>query len=131
MRNNTILRGILVWCGFMALETMHGILRSIFLVPRVGLDASNRIGWPIAAVIFFGVTVLTSRWVGLRGTKALLTLGALWVVLTFVFEISIGLLQGMDGTQIAHEINPFSGGLLIYSLIVVLLSPYAAARLRQ
>ena len=126
-----MLRGMLVWFGFMALETVHGILRSIFLVPRVGREASNLIGWPIAAVIVFGVTLLTSRWVGLRGTKALLTLGALWVVLTFVFEISIGLLQGMDGTQIFHEINPFSGGLLIYSLIVVLLSPYAAARLRR
>lgn len=124
-------RGILVWLGFMALETIHGILRSIFLVPRVGRETSNLIGWPIAAAIVFGVTLLTSRWVGLHSTRALLALGALWAVLTFAFEISIGLLQGMDAAQIAQEVNPLAGGLMMYSLIVAFFSPYFAAKLRR
>jgi hypothetical protein len=115
----------------MAIETAHGILRGIFLVPRVGLEMSNLIGWPIAALIVFGVTLLTSRWVGLSSTRALLTLGTLWLVLTLVFEISIGLLQGLDAAQIIREINPLSGSTLLYSLAVVFLSPYFAARLRR
>ena len=126
-----MLRGIVVWCAFMAIETLHGILRGIFLVPRVGLEMSNRIGWPIAASIVFGMTVLTIRWMGLVGTRALLTLGALWAVLTFIFEIAIGLLRGLDAAQLAHEINPFSGGLLVYSLLVAFLSPYFASKLRK
>ncbi len=124
-------RGLFVWCCFMAIETAHGILRGIFLVPRVGLEMSNLIGWPIAALIVFGVTLLTSRWVGLSSTRALLTLGTLWLVLTLVFEISIGLLQGLDAAQIIREINPLSGSTLLYSLAVVFLSPYFAARLRR
>ena len=125
-----MLRGVVVWCAFMAIETLQGILRGIFLVPRVGLDLSNKIGWPIAACIVFGVTVLTIRWVGLAGTQALLTLGALWAALTLIFEIGIGLLRGLDAAQLIHEINPFSGGLLVYSLLVVFLSPYFALKLR-
>jgi len=123
-------RGILVWLSFMALETIHGILRSILLVPRVGREMSNLIGWPIAAVIVFGVTYLTSHWVGLKSTRALLSLGALWAILTLCFEISIGLLQGMSPTLILNDINPLSGGLVIYSLLVAFLSPYLAAKLR-
>ena len=123
-------RGILVWLAFMVLETIHGILRSIFLVPRVGREMSNLIGWPIAACIVLGVTLLTSRWVGLRSKRALLGLGALWVVMTFCFEISIGLLQGMSTAQIISDINPLAGGLMVYSLIVAFVSPYFAARLR-
>ncbi|MBG1231742.1 hypothetical protein [Aestuariivirga litoralis] len=115
----------------MALETVHGILRGIFLVPRLGIEMSNRIGWPIAAALVFGITLLTSRWMGLSGTRALLQLGALWVVLTFAFEIAIGLMQGLNATQLIHEINPFSGGMLMWSLVVAFLSPFAAARLRQ
>jgi hypothetical protein len=126
-----VLRGMVVWRAFMAIETLHGILRGTFLVPRVGLEMSNRIGWPIAARIVFAVTVLTNRWMGLVGTKALLALGALWAVLTFIFEIAIGLLRGLDAAQLADEINPFSGGLLIYSLLVVFLSPYVASKLRR
>ena len=125
-----MLRGIVVWCAFMAIETLHGILRGIFLVPRLGLDLSNKIGWPIAACIVFGVTVLTFRWIGLVGTKALLTLGALWAVLTVIFEIAIGLLQGRDAAQLAHEANPLGGGLLVYSLLVAFFSPYFASKLR-
>ncbi len=125
-----MLRGIVVWSAFMAIETLHGILRGIFLVPRVGLDLSNKIGWPIAACIVFSVTVLTFRWVGLVGTKALLTLGALWAVLTLIFEIGIGLLSGLDAAQLAHEANPLGGGLLVYSLLVAFLSPYYASKLR-
>ena len=125
-----MLRGVVVWCAFMAIETVHGILRGIFLVPRVGLDLSNKIGCPIAAFIVFGVTVLTIRWIGLAGTNALLALGALWAALTLIFEIGIGLLRGLDAGQLAHEINPFSGGLLVYSLLVVFLSPYFALKLR-
>ncbi len=126
-----MLRGVAVWCLFMAIETLHGILRGIFLVPRVGLDLSNKIGWPIAAGIVFSVTWLTFRWVGLSGTKALFSLGAAWAVLTFIFEIAIGVLRGLDATQLAHEINPLSGGLLVYSLLVAFLSPYAASRLKR
>src|SRR5207244_8043300 len=77
-----MLRGVIVWCAFMAIETVHGILRGIFLVPRVGLNLSNKIGWPVAACIVFGMTVLTFRWIGLVGTKALLRLGVIWVVPT-------------------------------------------------
>ena len=123
-------RGVIVWCAFMAIETLHGILRGIFLVPRVGLDLSNKIGWPIAACIVFGVTVLTFRLMGLAGTKALLKLGAVWAALTLIFEIGIGMLRGLDAAQLIHEINPFSGGLLAYSLVVVFLSPYFAFKLR-
>ena len=125
-----MLRGVAVWCLFMAIETVHGILRGFFLVPRVGLDLSNKIGWPIAACIVFGVTWLTFRWIGLAGTRALLTLGAVWTILTFIFEIAIGLLQGLDPMQLAREINPLSGGLLVYSLLVAFLSPYVVSRLQ-
>ena len=130
MRIKGLVRGVLVWCIFMALETVHGILRAIFLVPRVGLRSSNLIGWPIAAVIVFGVTLLTSRWIGIGETKALLILGALWALLTFLFEVSIGVLQGMSASQIINDINPLAGGLMIYSLLVAFLSPCLAARLR-
>ena len=124
-------RGILVWALFMAIETLHGILRGIFLVPRVGLDQSNKIGWPIAACIVLGLSVLTIRWIGVTGASSLFALGAVWAALTLMFEIGIGLLRGLDAAQLIHEINPFSGGLLVYSLLVVFLAPAIAAKLRR
>ncbi len=123
-------RGLVLWLIIMAAETVHGILRGLFLVPAMGEAAAGRIGWPIGAVVVLGITLLLIRWTGLRTLRALMMLGLVWAGLTFVFEILIGLLRGMDAARIAAEINPLSGGLLIYSLVLMGLAPLIAAKIR-
>ena len=124
-------RGLLIILLIMLLETVHGILRGLFLVPRIGEQMSNLVGWPIAMVIVLVVSTLFIGWTRLRGTAGLLRLGALWAVLTFAFEVAVGYLRGLDAGRIWAEINPLSGGLMLYSLAVMLLAPLAAARLRR
>lgn len=123
-------RGLVLWLIIMAAETVHGILRGLFLVPAVGETAASRIGWPIGAVLVLGITLLLIRWTGLNERGALLRLGLIWAALTFGFEILIGVLRGFDAARIMAEINPVSGGLLVYSLILMALAPLIAAQLR-
>ncbi len=123
-------RGLAVWVLIMAVETVHGILRGLFLVPRVGEAMAGRIGWPVGLVIVLGITVLAIRWIGLSERRALLGLGLIWLVLTFCFEIAIGYARGLSNEAILAEINPLSGGLMVYSLVVMLLAPLVAARIR-
>lgn len=123
-------RGLIAWLIIMAAETAHGILRGLFLVPAVGEVAASRIGWPIGMVIVLGIAMLMARWTRLRDTTSLLHLGLLWAMLTFLFEIAIGVLRGLDGPAIWAEINPLEGGLMVYSLLVMVLAPLVAARLR-
>lgn len=123
-------RGLTVWIVIMAVETLHGVLRGVFLVPVTGEAMASRIGWPVGALLVLGLATALIRWTGLKDRGSLLRLGLAWAALTFVFEIAIGMLRGLAPFQIAAEINPLSGGLLVYSLIVVALAPLAAARLR-
>lgn len=124
-------RGVLVLLLIMGLETAHGIVRGLVLEPRVGERLSSLIGWPVATLLVIVMSTMLIGWTGVSGNGALLRLGALWLVLTLVFEVAVGMLRGLDGHQMWAEINPFSGGLMIYSLIVMLLAPLVAARLRQ
>lgn len=124
-------RGLLVWLLIMLIETIHGVLRGLVLVPRLGEDMASRIGWPTGLIIVLGVSYLTIRWIGLRDTSNLIRLGALWAALTFVFELVIGMLRGLDAAQLWAEINPLAGGLLIYSVIVMFIAPLAAHHLRK
>lgn len=123
-------RGLAVWLVIMAAETLHGVLRGLFLVPVTGEAMASRIGWPIGAMLVLGLTTALIRWTGLKDMRSLLLLGLAWAALTFGFEIAIGILRGLGPAQIIAEIDPLSGGLLVYSLIVVALAPLAAARLR-
>jgi hypothetical protein len=125
-----MLRGLIVWLLIMALETIHGILRGMYLVPVVGLLTANRIGWPIAVVIVMAVSISCTKWIGLSKTTKLMLLGLIWATLTFVFEVAIGFARGLSGDEIIAEINPLAGGLLIYSLIVILFAPWLAVRMR-
>ena len=124
-------RGVLVWLAIMAAETVHGILRGLFLVPRLGEAAAGRIGWPVAVVIVAAITWALIGWTGLKDQRSLFRLGALWAALTFAFEIGIGILRGLDAPRIWVEINPLSGGLMLYSLAVIALAPFVMSSLRQ
>jgi hypothetical protein len=124
-------RGLLVWLIIMVVETIHGVLRGLLIVPHTGERMAARIGWPIGAILVLVVSYLTVRWNGIRHSQGLLRLGIVWTILTFAFEIAIGLLRGFGKEQLWAEINPASGGLMIYSLAVMLFAPLLAARLRK
>ncbi|MBI2717406.1 MAG: hypothetical protein HY245_06175 [Rhizobiales bacterium] len=126
-----MLRGLAVWLLIILAETVHGTLRQFYLVPRVGEAMANRIGWPVGLAIVLAVAFLCARWVGLGKRAALLRLGAVWALLTLVFEVAVGLARGFDRERIAAEINPLTGGLMLWSLAVMVLAPLVAARLRR
>ena len=125
-----MLRGLLVWLAIMLAETVHGVLRGLFLVPRVSEAMASRIGWPIAVAIVLTITWAFIGWTDLKDQRSLFGLGVLWAALTFLFEIAIGLLRGLAAPRIRAEINPLVGGLMLYSLIVMAVAPWVAARLR-
>jgi hypothetical protein len=125
-----MLRGLAVWLLIMAVETLHGVLRQLFLVPRVGEAWAGRIGWPVAAVLVICIATAAARWMDLKGPSAQWRLGMIWAALTFIFEIAVGLWRGLDAQHIMAEINPFSGGLLLLSVAVILVAPRVGARLR-
>lgn len=126
-----MVRGILVWLLIMLVETAHGIVRGLVLVPRIGEEAAARIGWPIGMILVLIVSFVMIRWVDIWDRRRLLALGAVWAVLTLAFEIVIGVLRGFDGPRLLAEVNPLQGGLMLYSAAVMFFAPLIAARLRR
>lgn len=123
-------RGLAVWLLIMVIETVHGVLRGLLLVPRVGEEAASRIGWPIGMALVLAVSVLTIRWTKLERKRDLLALGAIWAMMTIGFEIMIGLMRGMSRAAVLAELNPISG-LMVYSAAVMFLAPVAASWIRN
>ena len=122
-------RGLLVWLIIMLVESIHGVLRGLVLTPRLGEEASSRIGWPIGLLLVLLVSYLAIRWTGLRRTRDLLVLGAIWAVLTAGFEVAVGIARGMGNETILAALHPATGT-IPYSALVMFLAPLVAARLR-
>ncbi len=122
-------RGLLIWLVIMLVETLHGVLRSVFVEPLIGTVATERVGWPVAAVLVLAIAALMIRWTGVRGTAPLLQLGAAWAALTVGFELLVGVLRGLDRQALLSALDPHSGT-VAWSAVLMLLTPLLADRLR-
>ncbi len=122
---------MLVWVAIIAAETIHGIARGVLLVPLVGDLRARQIGVLIGSLIIFAITYLTIRWIGASRDRVLLMIGSLWVVLTFAFEVGLGLAIGLEWKRILSDYDIRAGGLMIAGLLFMFFSPYLAARVRR
>lgn len=124
-------RALAVWLLIIAAETVHGILRGFFLVPIVGEMRAGRIGMPVGALIILLITLWCITWIRAHRVGELIGVGALWVALSFLFEVLIGLYgRGYSMERILAEYDLSRGGLMPIGLAFMLFCPLVAARLR-
>ena len=124
-------RAIAVWLVLIVAEILHGIARGIFLVPHVGEFRSNQIGVFIGSVIILAIAVAFVRWIGASRSTDLLAVGVLWLGLTLAFEILFGsFVVGASWERLAADYNVLEGGLLPFGMLVLLLSPLIAGKVR-
>ena len=124
-------RALVVWLVIIAAETVHGVLRELFLTPLVGDMRARRIGVAVGSAIVFALALAFSRWLGARSARRQLGVGLAWVALTLAFEAGLGTLLGLSMERVLADYDVTAGGLMPLGLAVMLLSPWIAARLRR
>ncbi len=123
-------RALVVWLLIAAVETLHGVLRALYLVPVVGAARAERIGFVVACVLVLAVAWLTSRWLGATTRVTQLKVGLLWLLLMFGFELAVGRARGFSWPRIGAAFDPSQGGLMIFGLALMGLAPMLGAWLR-
>jgi hypothetical protein len=123
-------RGFLAWLLIAALETLHGIARTLWLSPLLGDELARRVAVPGGVLIVSLVAWLTVRWIGARSTARLLAVGALWLLLMVGFDIVLAQSLGFSWERILADFDPRRGGLLGFGMATMLVMPWLAARLR-
>ena len=123
-------RALFVWLMIAVAESVHGTLRRLFLVPQIGEKFSHQIGVLIGSAIIFTIAWFCIRWIGFVSFRQQLQVGALWVVLTLIFEFSLGYLFGYSLERILSDYNIAEGGLMVFGVLFMLFVPALAARVR-
>ena len=124
-------RALLCWLAIALVETAHGVLRALFLVPAIGEDAARRVGFGVGCALVLGVAGWSSRWLGAGTRRAQWQVGALWLVLMLGFELSVGRARGLSWQRIGAEFDPSQGGLMLGGLLLMALAPILGAWLRR
>jgi len=124
-------RAFSIWLVIIAVESVHGALRSTFLVPLVGDLHARQIGVAIGSLLILVIAYLLSPWLQIRTPRVLLGIGMSWVVLTVLFEVVLGrLVLGLSWHRIVSDYDVAVGGYMLFGLLLLALSPLIARRLR-
>ena len=124
-------RALAVWLLIVVAESIHGTLRVLFLQPLVGDFPARRLAVFSGMAIIFAISWLGVRWIGARGSRQWLAVGAAWVALIVAFEVGLGrLVMHLSWDRILEDYDPSRGGLMLLGLAAMGLSPWAVARWR-
>lgn len=123
-------RPIVVWLVIILAETAHGIIRNVYLAPMLGDLRSRQIGVFFGSLIIFGIACLFACWLRTSSARSLVAVGAVWVVMTVIFEVSLGTVLGLSTDRITEDYDLSRGGLMIFGLIFMFLSPLLARKVR-
>ncbi|MBK7591514.1 MAG: hypothetical protein IPI27_09425 [Betaproteobacteria bacterium] len=131
LRRMAWLRALAVWLLIVAVETLHGIARTLWLAPQVGDHVARQIGVLTGSLLISPSPGSPSAGSACAAPDAPRR-GALWVVLMLAFEIALGgrvfgFRLGADRRRVRRLAR---GGLMGFGLAALLLMPFVTARMR-
>ena len=121
---------IAVWMLIAVTESIHGVIRQLFIAPVIGDLPARQVGVFVASALILLIAYLTARWLDARTLKNQLQIGAVWVVLMLIFEFSLGAVLGVSRTQMLADYNLAQGGLMGFGFALLLFAPAIAAKVR-
>ena len=105
-------------------ETLHGILRMRFIVPRTGKLKAQRISIVTGSLLAFGLCWLVVPSLGLHSRGALLSLGMCLSGFMAGFDLAIGrVVARLPWKVVLSDFNPAKGNLILIGLVLLFLFP--------
>lgn len=123
-------RAIGAWLLFIIAESVHGIVRQLYLAPWLGELPARQIGILIGSAIVLVISWALIRWIGARIFRQQFAIGFVWVILSVAFEIGLGTALGLTRERMLADYNLARGGFMGFGLLLMLFAPALAARIR-
>lgn len=112
-------------------ETLHGIARTVLVVPRMGKERAIKLSALTGSALAFGICSLLVPPMGLDGVAPLLGLGVFLAVFMAAFDIAVGRwLMRKAWHKIWPDFNPATGNYLLWALLFLCGAPLLVMCLR-
>lgn len=112
-------------------ETLHGIARTVLVVPRIGREAAIKLSALTGSALAFGICLFLVPPMGLRAPAHLLALGVFLAVFMAGFDVAVGRwLMHKAWHKIWPDFNPATGNYLLLGLLFLCGVPLLVAWLQ-
>lgn len=124
MDTNSLIR-IAALCVVLACaETLHGIFRTVVVIPRIGKERAIKLSALTGTVLAFAICWMLVPDIGLRTPGGHVLLGIGLAAFMAVFDIAVGrLLMRKAWAKIWPDFNPATGNYLAYGLAALCFIP--------
>ena len=115
---------LLLWLPMIILAILNGTLRQLFLVKYYSELAAHQLSTITLIVLCSIYVVVVFPFLTVQGSKQALLIGFVWVMLTVLFEFSLGRLTGKSWAYLLRDYDLMAGHIWPVFLICLLLLPY-------
>jgi len=127
-----LIKSFLIWLLFIPLAIANGALRDLVLLPALGDTLARAVSSLTLSLLILVLTVLLVNRLGVDTRAGYLVVGALWLVLTLLFEASFALLvMGHPLDELLGDYDIFRGRLWLIVLTTTLFAPLLASKMRK
>lgn len=112
-------------------ETLHGIARTLLLVPRIGKERAIKLSALTGSILALLICLLLVPPIGLVGTRQHLLLGLVLALFMAGFDLAIGrLLMRKAWPKLWPDFDPRTGNYLSLGLVFLVCVPLLVSWLR-
>ncbi|TQV76577.1 hypothetical protein FLL45_01040 [Aliikangiella marina] len=127
-----VLKSLAVWILLLIGAMLNGFAREQFLEPLLG----ESIALPVSGLILCTWIILicysTITFYGKIPENAYKAIGALWLGVTLAFEFTFAnLTQDRSWSDIIPMLNPLTGNLMLFVLLITAISPWGCAKFKK
>jgi hypothetical protein len=123
-RDRMVRRWLVAWVGAPVLAIVNGAVREFAYKDQVGESAANQISVaPLIALLGLYFWILQRRW-PLATTRDALSIGAIWVSLSVLFEFGFGhYVEGDSWSYLFQTYNVAEGNIWVLILLWIAVGP--------
>lgn len=126
-----IKKTIFIWLSIIPLAILNAGLREKVLTPLIGTEYSLAISGITLIIFIFIVTFILLPKLGKGKPKVYWQIGFLWIMLTLIFETSMGIFMGNTFEQIVNAYDITNGNLWLLVVIFIGFAPRLVAHMKH
>lgn len=112
-------------------ETLHGIARTLLVVPRLGKERALKLSALTGSALAFAICLLLVPPIRLNGTVAHLLLGLVLAAFMAAFDLAIGrVVMRKAWGKLWPDFDPRTGNYLLFGLLFLCIAPLLVNWLR-
>lgn len=113
-------------------ETLHGIARTVLVVPRIGKERAIKLSALTGSCLAFVICLVLVPPIGLQGAASHLMLGLGLAGFMAAFDLAIGkLVMRKPWPKLWPDFDPRTGNYLLFGLLFLCVTPLLVSALRR